>query len=80
MQHGIGYTNFAEIVQGSGVEDKVCLGSVPAEMFRENSAVVAKSDIVICSLVIFVADRLVQALCGIEVSLRKLTRVFLFAF
>src|SRR6185369_12021417 len=67
-------------MQGSGVEDKVRVSSVPPEVFRKDSAVVTEPDVVVCGLVIFVADGLVQSLRGIEMGLRQFAGSFLLAF
>src|SRR3954468_21085310 len=79
LQDRIRDADFTKVVQGGRVEDKVRVRRVPAEMFREYGAVVAESDVVVGGLVVFVADRLVQALRSVEVSLRELTRFFLLA-
>src|SRR3954470_15874278 len=79
LQDCVWNAHFSEVVQRSSVKNKVGSGRAPPEMFREHRAVVAKSDVVVCGLVIFIADGLVQALRGVEVSLRELTGFFLLA-
>src|SRR3954449_873506 len=79
LQDGVWNTHFPEVVQRSSVKNKVGIGSVPPKMFGEHRAVVAEPDVVVRGLVVFVTDRLVQALRGIEMCLRKLTGFFLFA-
>src|SRR3954447_15476983 len=79
LQNGIGHANLAEIVQRCRVEDKVRVCSVPPEVLRQHSAVVAQSDVVVCGLVIFVSNGLVQTLRRVEVRLRELSRILLLA-